>query len=200
MSKPVENEENIQNNSVDNKESVQPDEMLNEEVSGKEYSAEKSATGEQEELKDQKDNRPEETDWQDKYLRLYSEFENFRRRTQKERFELIQSAGKDMLVALLPIVDDFDRALKQMEQVSEDQKPLIEGVNLIQKKLWALLESRGVKAIDSIGQPFDTDFHEAITKIPAPSEELKGKVVDEVEKGYLLNEKVIRFSKVVIGE
>lgn len=153
-----------------------------------------------EEVSAEKEETPVTEDWQDKYVRLYSEFENFRRRTQKERFELIQTAGKDMLVALLPIVDDFDRALKQMEQVSEDQKPLVEGVGLIHKKFWSLMEARGVKPIECIGQPFDTDYHEAITKIPAPTEELKGKVVDEVERGYMLHDKVLRFSKVVIGE
>ncbi len=135
----------------------------------------------------------------DKYLRLYSEFDNYKRRNIKERSELIQSAGKEVIEAMLPVLDDFERAVKAMDQASDIQA-VKEGVVLIQNKLNNILTQRGLKAMESVGQDFDVDFHEAITKIPAPSEDLKGKVVDEVEKGYLLKDKVLRFAKVVIGE
>ncbi|TNE79975.1 MAG: nucleotide exchange factor GrpE [Bacteroidetes bacterium] len=135
----------------------------------------------------------------DKYLRLYSEFDNYKRRNIKERSELIQSAGKEVIEAMLPVLDDFERAVKAMDQAA-DVQAVKEGVVLIQNKLNTILTQRGLKPMESVGQDFDVDFHEAITKIPAPSEDLKGKVVDEVEKGYLLKDKVLRFAKVVIGE
>lgn len=134
----------------------------------------------------------------DKYLRLYAEFDNFKRRTQKERVELLQTAGKDVIVSLLPVLDDFDRALKAMETAS-DVAPVKEGILLVSSKLKNTLAQKGLKDVESINQPFDTDFHEAITNIPAPTDELKGKVIDEVEKGYTLNDNVIRFAKVVVG-
>lgn len=134
----------------------------------------------------------------DKYLRLYAEFDNYKRRTQKERVELLQTAGKDVIVSLLPVLDDFDRALKAMESASE-VAPVKEGVLLVSTKLKNTLAQKGLKDVESISQPFNTDFHEAITNIPAPTEDLKGKVIDEVEKGYTLNDNVIRFAKVVVG-
>lgn len=134
----------------------------------------------------------------DKYLRLFAEFDNFKRRTQKERVELLQTAGKDVIVSLLPLLDDFDRANKAMEGAT-DIAPIREGINLIHTKLKNTLAQKGLKEMESIHTAFDTDHHEAITKIPAPTEELKGKVVDELEKGYTLNDKVIRFAKVVVG-
>ncbi|PTS97399.1 nucleotide exchange factor GrpE [Pedobacter sp. HMWF019] len=134
----------------------------------------------------------------DKYLRLFAEFDNFKRRTQKERVELLQTAGKDVVISLLPVLDDFDRANKAMENAS-DVAAVREGVQLVHSKLKGILAQKGLKEMESINTPFDTDNHEAITKIPAPSEELKGKVIDELEKGYTLNDKVIRFAKVVVG-
>jgi molecular chaperone GrpE len=134
----------------------------------------------------------------DKYLRLFAEFDNFKRRTQKERSELLQTAGKDVIVSLLPVLDDFDRANKAIETAT-DINPIREGVALVHSKLKSLLAQKGLKEIESINTVFDTDNHEAITKIPAPNEELKGKVIDELEKGYTLNDKVIRFAKVVVG-
>lgn len=134
----------------------------------------------------------------DKYLRLYAEFDNYKRRTQKERVELLQTAGKDVIVSLLPVLDDFDRALKAMESATE-VAPVKEGILLVSNKLKSTLAQKGLKDVESINQPFNTDFHEAITNIPAPTEDLKGKVIDEVEKGYTLNENVIRFAKVVVG-
>ena len=134
----------------------------------------------------------------DKYLRLYAEFDNYKRRTQKERVELLQTAGKDVIVSLLPVLDDFDRALKAMETAA-DVAPVKEGILLVSNKLKNTLSQKGLKDVESINQPFNTDFHEAITNIPAPTEALKGKVIDEVEKGYTLNDNVIRFAKVVVG-
>ncbi|MES2827866.1 MAG: nucleotide exchange factor GrpE [Bacteroidota bacterium] len=134
----------------------------------------------------------------DKYLRLFAEFDNFKRRTQKERVELLQTAGKDVIVSLLSVLDDFDRANKAMDTATEIN-PIREGINLVHSKLKNLLSQKGLKEIESINKVFDTDNHEAITKIPAPNEDLKGKVIDELEKGYTLNDKVIRFAKVVVG-
>jgi len=134
----------------------------------------------------------------DKYLRLYAEFDNFRRRTIKEREEARKMEGKDVIVSLLPILDDFERALRSMENAT-DVTPVKEGVELIQNKLKNTLTQKGLKAMDSIGNPFDPELHEAITNIPAPTEEWKGKVIDEMEKGYFLNDKVVRFAKVIVG-
>lgn len=138
-------------------------------------------------------------EWKDKYMRLFAEFDNFRKRNAKERIELISSAAGDIIKEMLPVIDDFDRAIKANETL-EDVAVIKEGFTLIHNKMYKKLESKGLKPIDATGKPFDTDYHEAITSIPAPSEDLKGKVVDEVEKGYLLHEKVLRFSKVVIGQ
>ena len=133
----------------------------------------------------------------DKYLRMYSEFENFRRRTSKEKLELIQSASENVLTILLPVLDDFERAEKVFRELDTKEA---EGFLLIYNKFRKVLEQAGVKEMDlKKGSDFNADVHEAISQIPAPSDELKGKVVDVVEKGYLLNDKVIRFAKVVVG-
>ncbi|GAB3496917.1 nucleotide exchange factor GrpE [Spirosoma knui] len=134
----------------------------------------------------------------DKYLRLYADFENFRRRTAKEKLELISNANEGLLQALIPVVDDFERAMQSMEQ-AEDVAALKEGVTLIYTKLFKTLEGKGLKPMTSKGEPFDADLHESVTQFPAPSDDLKGKVIDEVEKGYYLNDKVIRFAKVIVG-
>lgn len=134
----------------------------------------------------------------DKYLRLYAEFDNFRRRTIKEREEARKTEGKDVIVSLLPVLDDFDRALRSMQNAT-DLAPVKEGVELIQQKLKNTLMQKGLKEMESIGKPFDPELHEAITNIPAPNEESKGKVLDEMEKGYFLNDKVARFAKVIVG-
>lgn len=138
-------------------------------------------------------------DFQDRYVRLMAEFDNFRKRTLKERTELIKTAGEDILVNILPVVDDFERGLQVIDK-SEDLESVKQGIHLIYNKFRDFLNQRGVKEIESVQQPFNVDVHEAITKIPAPTEDLKGKVVDVVQKGYILNEKVIRFAKVVVGE
>ncbi|MEZ4902443.1 MAG: nucleotide exchange factor GrpE [Spirosomataceae bacterium] len=134
----------------------------------------------------------------DKYLRLFADFENFRRRTAKEKLELIGTANEELMKAVLPVVDDFERAMGSFETVTEIA-PLKEGVGLIFTKLSKTLESKGLKQMVSKGEVFNADLHESITQFPAPTEDLKGKVIDEVEKGYFLNEKVIRYAKVVVG-
>jgi molecular chaperone GrpE len=134
----------------------------------------------------------------DKYLRLYSEFDNFRKRTAKEKIELIQSGGEDVFKSFLPVIDDFERAIKSNAETT-DINTINEGINLIFNKFKNTLQQKGLTEMKAVGEPFDTDLHEAITNIPAPSEDMKGKVIDELEKGYLLNGKVIRFAKVVIG-
>ncbi len=135
----------------------------------------------------------------DKYLRQAAEFDNFRRRTAKEKVELIATAGKDVIGSLLEVLDDSERAEKQLQN-AQDIKALKEGFTLVFNKLRNTLQSRGLKPMESIGKDFDPDMHEAITEIPAPSEEMQGKVIDEVEKGYYLNDKIIRFAKVVVGK
>jgi molecular chaperone GrpE len=137
--------------------------------------------------------------FEDKYLRLHAEFDNYKRRTGAERIELFKTANQEVLVSLLPVLDDFGRALKAM-QTATDIAAVKEGIELVNNKFNAILTSKGLKPMDAAGQPFDSDFHEAITNIPAPTEDMKGKVIDEVEKGYFLNDKVIRFAKVVVGE
>jgi molecular chaperone GrpE len=140
----------------------------------------------------------EVADLKDKYLRLYADFENFRRRTSKEKLELLSSAGTDMVKQILPVVDDFERAKVSFDS-STDIVALKEGVDLIYNKLYKTLESKGLKAIPAKGEAFDVELHESIAQFPAPSEELKGKVIDEIEKGYFLNDKVIRYAKVIVG-
>ena len=134
----------------------------------------------------------------DKYLRLYSEFDNFRKRTSKERIEWAKTAGEDLFKSILPVIDDFERALKSINEAS-DIKAISEGIDLIYNKMKSSLQNKGLEEMKSIDTVFNTDLHEAITNVPAPSDDMKGKVVDELEKGYLLNGKVIRFAKVVIG-
>lgn len=136
----------------------------------------------------------------DKHLRLQAEFDNFRRRTQKEKLDLIKSAGEKVLIDILPVIDDFERGIQAMNAEDEAAKAMKEGVELIYNRFRDFMKQNGVTEIEAMEQEFDTDVHEALTKIPAPSEELKGKVVDVIQKGYMMNEKVIRFAKVVIGE
>ena len=134
----------------------------------------------------------------DKFLRLFAEFENYKKRTTKERLELFKTAGQEVIVSLLPILDDFDRALNEISKT--DEKELLKGVELIQNKFKNTLTSKGLEEMNiQKGDVFNADEHEAITQIPAPSDDLKGKIVDVVEKGYKLGEKVIRFPKVITG-
>ena len=138
------------------------------------------------------------TEMKDKYLRLYSEFDNYKRRTSKERLDLLKTANQEMVVALLPVIDDFERARQSMQN-AQDVTAVKEGVELIYNKLYSILQQKGLKPMEAVGVAFDADIHEAITQVPAPDENQKGKVIDEVEKGYYLHDKVIRFAKVVIG-
>ena len=136
----------------------------------------------------------------DKYLRLYSEFDNYRKRTQKEKIEFSKTASEEIILSLLPVLDDIERALVSTLKTNDGMEVVPkEGLQLIYQKFKGLLAQKGLESIPSIGELFDVDFHDALTNIPAPSEDLKGKVVDEVEKGYKLNGKVIRYSKVVVG-
>ena len=136
----------------------------------------------------------------DKYLRLYSEFENYRRRTSKEKLELIDTAAENVMTALLPIVDDFERAIKSFEEADASVESMQEGMDLIYQKFKNTLVQKGLKNMDTkAGSEFDPDFHEAITQIPVEDKKLKGKIVDVIEKGYLLKDKVIRYAKVVTG-
>ena len=175
-----------------NKEQVQeeaPQEVETEETEEKEAEEEKKEPTTEEKL----------AELQDRYLRLSAEYDNFRKRTLKEKIDLQKSANENLLNALLPVADDFDRALQSMDETKEIDA-VKEGLNLIYGKFNGFLSQQGIREIESINKAFDTDLHEAITKIPAPSKKLKGKVVDVVQKGYFLNEKVLRFAKVVIGE
>ena len=169
--------DNIQNDKgvVDKEQQVAEEQTLEEKL--------------QEEIKQEKD----------KFLRLFAEFENYKRRTSKERIELFKTANEEVMRALLPILDDFDRAYTEISKTKE--KDLLKGVELISSKLKSTLEQKGLSAIKvSNGDVFNADNHEAITQIPAPSDDLKGKIIDVVEKGYALGDKVIRFPKVVIGQ
>lgn len=171
---PVENNENT-NETLDASIEERVEEISNEEQLSQDLASEK-----------------------DKFLRLFAEFENYKRRTAKERIELYKTANQDVLLALLPVLDDFDRAMSEIKKT--DDNILIQGVELIQEKLKNTLISKGLEQVElKAGDAFDADFAEAITQIPAPSPNLKGKIVDVVEKGYKLGDKIIRFPKVVIG-
>ncbi|MDC1403570.1 nucleotide exchange factor GrpE [Crocinitomicaceae bacterium] len=135
----------------------------------------------------------------EKFIRLYAEFENFRKRTNKEKVDLLSHAGEGVIKNFLPIIDDFERAIANNESV-EDVNALKEGFQLVFTKFKGIMEAKGVKPMTTIGEAFDSEIHEAIANIPAPSNDLKGKIVDDVEKGYYLNDKVIRFAKVVVGQ
>lgn len=190
---------------MNNKEQVDQDmnlqdENLNEEVTDNSASSETDFDETESKVESEENKLEYEVaDLKDKYLRLYSDFENYRKRTAKERLDLISTASEEVIKDLIPVVDDFERALRASENGEEGTK-VREGNLLIFQKLVKILGSKGLKPMeDLIGKPFDAETQEAITQIPAPSEELKGKVVDVVEKGYILGEKVVRYAKVVTG-
>ena len=195
--KQITEEQNVQaQETVVSDESAQPEQ---EEVHEETKSHKKSHP-----KKDAKDEAIEElnaklADLSDKHLRLQAEFDNFRKRTIKEKAELIKSGGESVLVNILPVVDDFERALNSLKDIPETDAGK-QGTQLIYNKFSEFLKQNNVNEIEAVNQEFNVDLHEAITKIPAPADELKGKVVAVVEKGYVLNDKVIRFAKVVIGE
>lgn len=172
-----------------------------EETVGQETSQENEAPlTEEEKLAQELEKANEQIEEQkDKYLRLSAEFDNYRKRTMKEKAELILNGGEKSISSILPVIDDFERAIKTME-TAKDVKAVKEGVELIYNKFMAVMAQNGVKVIETKDQPLDTDYHEAIAVIPAPSEEQKGKILDCVQTGYTLNDKVIRHAKVVVGE
>jgi len=199
-------EEKVKKEAENTAEELENKTQASEENSAKEETphAESKADKKKKSKKDKKEDKIEELEsqlkeMQDKHLRLQAEFDNFRRRTIKEKSELIKSGGESVLVNILPVIDDFERALETMKEISDDDSGK-QGTRLIYNKFKEFLKQNNIKEIDAMEQEFDVDLHEAITKIPAPSKELKGKVVDVVQKGYCLNDKVIRFAKVVIGE
>jgi len=188
-------EENQTTENTDQKDVLNENETLNNELPETEQQDNASQVAE---LSEEEKLKAEASEWNNKYLRLYAEFDNFKRRTSKERLELLQMAGKDVIVDMLTVLDDFERAQKSMETAT-DIEAVKEGVKLIHHKLKNLLTSKGLKEMNAAGTEFDADIHEGITNIPAPTDDLKGKVIDELEKGYYLNDKVIRFAKVIIG-
>lgn len=197
MAKKSEKAEKQQDTNTKIEESVKQEEareMLEEKEEAEE-------TGEAEQEEPEKEPTAEEklAELQDRYLRLSAEYDNFRKRTLKEKIDLQKSANAYLLEAILPVADDFDRAMQSVSEAS-DIEALKEGMKLISDKFTAFLNQQGVKEIEAINKEFDTDLHEAITKVPATSKKQKGKVVDVIQKGYFLNDKVLRFSKVVIGE
>jgi len=192
MSEETENKEAMtdQNDTVSDNANAEQTENLG---------TEETTSAAEPELSEEEKLRNDVADWKDKYTRLFAEFDNYRKRNIKERSEIMSAAAGDVIKEIIPVLDDFDRAIKANE-VTEDIAIIEEGFGLIHNKMYKRLEAKGLKPIDATGKPFDTDYHEAITSTPAPTEDLKGKVVQEVEKGYLLHEKVLRFSKVVIGQ
>lgn len=184
--KNIEQENKVNGEAVDEKVGQQPQEEEEEE---REAGEEPKVPTAEEKL----------AELQDRYLRLSAEYDNFRKRTLREKIDLQKSANESLLSALLPVADDFDRALQSVEE-AKDIEAVKEGLQLISGKFRGFLNQQGVREIDAEKKEFDTDLHEAITKIPAPSKKMKGKVVDVVQKGYFLNDKVLRYAKVVIGE
>ena len=188
----LKNEETVNEEAAQNTE-AQAEENTQEETPAQELSVEEQLAnmlGEAQQMVSEE---------RDKYLRLSAEFDNYRKRTLKEKAELIKNGGEKTLTAILPVLDDFERALKNME-ASEETKAMKEGVELIFNKFQKILGQEGLQKIETEGKDFDVDFHEAIALIPAPSEDLKGKILDCVQTGYMLNEKVIRHSKVAVAQ
>ncbi len=192
---------------LNNEQEIASEEIQDQTPDSEDKAPEKGEEKEGKKKKSKKDKKEEQIEelgqklqeLQDKHLRLQAEFDNFRRRTIKEKADLIKSGGESVLVNILPVIDDFERALDSMKEVNDEDAGK-QGTLLIYNKLQEFLKQNNVKEIQAQNEVFDVDLHEAITKIPAPNEELKGKVVDVIQKGYCLNEKVIRFAKVVIGE
>ena len=191
-------EEILKNEEAVTEESAQTEENPTEETAQEEGSAQELTVEEQlaNMLAEAQQMVNEE---RDKYLRLSAEFDNYRKRTLKEKAELIKNGAEKTLTAILPVLDDFERALKNME-ASEETKAMKEGVELIFSKFQKILGQEGLQKIETDGQAFDTDFHEAIALIPSPSEELKGKILDCVQTGYMLNDKVIRHAQVAVAQ
>lgn len=197
MTKKSEKAEKQQGRKIEVEEPVKQEEAKKE--LEQEETAKEAVAEEKEEPKKEPTAEEKLAELQDRYLRLSAEYDNFRKRTLKEKIDLQKRANENLLEAILPVADDFDRAMQSVDE-AKDIKAVKEGMKLISGKFNGFLNQQGVKEIEAVNKEFDTDLHEAITKIPAPTKKLKGKVVDVVQKGYYLNDKVLRFSKVVIGE
>jgi molecular chaperone GrpE len=197
MANKSENPEKEQDKNIDQENKLNGEEV-NEEIGQQPQDEEEEEIEAREEVKEP---TAEEklAELQDRYLRLSAEYDNFRKRTLREKIDLQKSANESLLSSLLPVADDFDRALQSVEEAS-DIEAVKEGLQLISGKFRGFLQQQGVKEIDAEKKEFDTDLHEAITKIPAPTKKLKGKVVDVIQKGYFLNDRVLRYAKVVVGE
>jgi molecular chaperone GrpE len=183
-------------NTKDQKEEISQEEVVtpaSDEINAEEAVVELTNEEEIEELNKQI------IEQKDKYLRLFADFDNYKKRNAKERLDLLNTAGKDIILSILPTLDDLNRAIASAETAT-DVSSVRDGFVLVKNKLFNSLSQKGLKPMDSISQDFNPDIHEAITKIPAPTPDLKGKVVDEIERGYTLNEKIIRYAKVVVGE
>jgi molecular chaperone GrpE len=185
---------------TDNQQVVEEKEQIVNEETAAQHSpeADKMAEGDTAESAKTAQTNSEAEEWKDKYLRLSAEFDNYRKRTLREKMELIESGGEDVIKSILAVMDDFDRALQAMQSAS-DVASVREGVELISQKMRDTLKGKGVSEIEAVGQPLDTDLHEAVAKFPA-GDDKKGLVIDVVQKGYKLKEKVIRYAKVVVGE
>jgi molecular chaperone GrpE len=195
----AENQQPIDNQEELNTQESNEQPIAEEQNEAQEAAAENTEEAPAEEISEVDALKAELEDQKDKYLRLAAEFDNYRKRTMKEKSELILNGGKKCIESILPVVDDFERALSNMEKAT-DVDAVKEGVALIYNKFTASLAQNGVKKIEATGQPLDTDFHEAIAVIPAPTEEQKGKIIDCVQTGYMLNDTVLRHAKVVVGE
>lgn len=198
----IKNEESL-NEKYKEKQHDEAEEHDNIAKEGERDSDEKKAKKQKKQSKQENKTEELEDKYQEineKYLRLYSEFDNFRKRSIKERIDYVQNASKDLIIDLLPILDDFERAIKSSEEdISDNIDTLKEGIQLIYNKFKSILKAKGLEEINAMGENFDTDFHEAVTQIKADKKD-KGKVFDVIEKGYLLNDKVIRYAKVVVGQ
>lgn len=189
---------------AENSESEEAEEKIEDKKEAKDNSKKKSGKKKKESKeealeKELEDSRYKLSEINDRYMRLSAEFDNYRKRTLKEKADMLKTAGGDVLADVLPVVDDFERALQSMEKAT-DIDAVKQGVDLIYTKFKEFIKSKGIAEIEALHQDFDTDLHEALTKIPAPSEDLKGKVVDVIQKGYKIEDKIIRYAKVVIGE
>ena len=179
-----------------NKETLIEDELLANETENVNQNLDQEEVSEVDPLKEAQEKLQIE---KDRYLRLFAEFENYKKRTGRERIELFKTAGQEVIVSMLPVMDDFDRAIKEIEKAEDDS--LLRGVELISNKLKETLKAKGLQDMETTqGDVFNADLYEAITQIPAPNDDLKGKIIDVIEKGYTLGDKIIRFPKVVIGQ
>lgn len=192
----VQKKVNAMNKEMDNLENSEQEQVAEESKKLKKETNRKKADKTKEELEK---TQAELAELKDKYLRLFAEFDNYKRRTVKEKLDMMKTASQDVLEAILPVLDDFDRA-KKMATGENASEVFPEGIALVYDKFYSILKSKGLEPMDSTGLVFDPETHEAITEIPAPTEELKGKVVDTIEKGYKLQDKIIRYAKVIVGK